>query len=52
MALAKDATFLAMGDHLGTGLGEVAVDGCSSARGNLASGADGNDKGDHPKKTW
>ena len=40
------------GDCLGTGLGEVAVDGCSSAGGVLVSGADGGDKGDHPNKMW
>ena len=40
------------GDHLGTDLGEVAVDGCSSAGGVLAGVANGGDKGDHPNKTW
>ena len=40
------------GDHLGTGLGEAAVGGCSSARGALADGADVGDGGDHPKKMW
>ena len=40
------------GDCLGTDLGVVPVDGCSSARGVLAGVADGVDKGDHPNKTW
>ena len=40
------------GDHLGTDLGEGAMDGCSSAGGVLLSGADGGDEGDHPNKTW
>ena len=40
------------GDHLGTCLGETAMDGCSSAGDVLAGGADGDDKGDHPNKTW
>ena len=40
------------GDHLGTDLGEAAADGCSSAGGVLASGADGGDKGDCPNKMW
>ena len=40
------------GDCLGTDLGEVATDGCSSVRGVLAGGADGGDGGDHPNKTW
>ena len=40
------------GDHLGTDLGEVAADGCSSTRGVLVSGEDGGDEGDHPNKTW
>ena len=40
------------GDHLGTDLGEVAVDGCSSAGGILASRADGGDEGDHPNNMW
>ena len=39
-------------DHLGTDLGEVAADGCSSIRGVLAGGADGGDGGDHPNKMW
>ena len=40
------------GDHLGTDLGGVAADGCSSAGGVLAGGADGGDRGDCPKKMW
>ena len=40
------------GDCLGTDLGEAAVDGCSSAVGDLEGGADGGDEGDHPNKTW
>ena len=40
------------GDHLGAGLGEAAVGGCSSTRGALAGGADGGDGGDFPNKTW
>ena len=39
-------------DHLGAGLGEVAVDGCSPARGALVGGAGGGDRGDHPSKMW
>ena len=38
------------GDCLGTGLGEVAMDGYSSAGDVLAGGADGDDEGDHPSK--
>ena len=40
------------GDHLGTCLGEVAADGCSSTGDVLAGGADGDDEGDHPNKMW
>ena len=40
------------GDHLGTGLGEAAADGYSSAGCALAGGADGDDGGDCPNKTW
>ena len=40
------------GDCLGAGMGEVAMGGCSSARGSLEGGADGGDGGDHPNKTW
>ena len=40
------------GDHWGTGLGEVAADGCSSTRYVLVVGAGEDDKGDHPNKTW
>ena len=40
------------GDCLGTGMGEVAVGGCSSTRGALVGGADGGDGGDHPNKMW
>ena len=39
-------------DHLGTGLGEAAADGCSSAWGILASGVDRGDEGDCPNKMW
>ena len=48
----KGCCLFGYGDHLGTGLGEVAVDGCSSAWGILVSGADRGDEGDHPNKTW
>ena len=37
------------GDHLDTGLGEVAMGGCSPTGDALVGGADG---GDHPNKTW
>ena len=40
------------GDHLGTGLGKVAADGCSSAQDVLTGRTDGDDKGDCPNKTW
>ena len=40
------------GDHLGAGLGEVAVGGCSPTRGALVGGADGGGRGDCPNKTW
>ena len=40
------------GDHLGSGLVEAAVGGCSPAGGALAGEADGGDRGDHPNKTW
>ena len=40
------------GDHLGTGLGEAAMGGCSPTGGALVGGADGGDGGDHPNKTW
>ena len=40
------------GDHLGTDLGEAAMDGCSSTGGVLVGGADGGDEGDHPNKMW
>ena len=46
----KGCHLFSHGDHLGTDLGEVAVDGCSSTRGVLAGGADGGDGGDHPNK--
>ena len=39
-------------DHLGTGLGEAAMDGCSLTGGALAGGADGGDGVDHPNKMW
>ena len=48
----KGCCLFGHGNHLGTGLGEMAVDGCSSAGSILASGADGGDGGDHPNKTW
>ena len=40
------------GDHLGTGLGEAAMDVCSSAMDILAGRADEDDEGDHPSKMW
>ena len=40
------------GDYLGTGLGEAAMDGCTSTGDVLAGRADGDDKGDCPNKTW
>ena len=40
------------GDCLGSGLGEVAADGCSSAWGVLANGIDQSDEGNCPNKTW
>ena len=39
-------------DHLGFGVGEVAMGVCSSTRVALAGGADGGDRGDHPNKMW
>ena len=48
----KGCHLFSHGDHLGTDLGEVAMDGCSSARGFLVGGVDGGDGGDHPNKTW
>ena len=39
-------------DHLGAGLGEVAMDVCSSAGDVLAGGANMDDKGNHPSKMW
>ena len=41
-----------LGDHLGTGLGEVTADGCSSARSILVSEADGGNGGDCPNRMW
>ena len=38
--------------HLGAGVEEAAVGGCSSARVALVGGADGGHGGDHPNKTW
>ena len=38
------------GDHLGTGLGEAAMNGCSSTGDVLVGGADGDDEGDCPSK--
>ena len=40
----KGCCLFGCGDHLGTDLGEAAADGCSSARGVLAGGADGSDE--------
>ena len=40
------------GDHLGTGMGEVAAGGCSSTRGALVGEADWGDGVDCPNKTW
>ena len=40
------------GDHLGSGLGEAAVDDCSSACDVVVSGMDRSDEGNHPNKTW
>ena len=40
------------GDHLGTGLGEVATDGCSPIGGALVGGVDEGDKDDCQNKTW
>ena len=48
----KGCCLFGHGDHLGAGLGEVAVGGCSSTRGALVGGADVGDRGDHPNKTW
>ena len=48
----KGCCLFSHGDHLGAGLGEVAVDGCSPTGGALAGGADGGDRGDHPNKMW
>ena len=39
------------GDHLGSGLGEVVADGCSSAQGVLANGTDQSDEGKCPNIT-
>ena len=48
----KGCCLFGHGDHLGTGLGEMAVGGCSPARGALVGGADVGDRGDCPNKTW
>ena len=48
----KGCCLFGHGDFLGTDLGEVAADGCSSVGGVLAGGADGGDGGDCPNKTW
>ena len=40
------------GDHLGSGLGEAVVDGCSSAWGVLVNGAEWSDKINCPNNTW
>ena len=48
----KGCHFFGHGDHLGTGLGEAATDVCSSTGDVLAGGADEDDKGDHPNRTW
>ena len=46
----KECRLFGHGDCLGSGLGEVAADGCSSAWGVLANGIDGSDEGNHPNK--
>ena len=48
----KECHLFGHGDCLGTGLGEVATNGCSSTGDVLAGGADGDDEGDHPNKMW
>ena len=52
MDLPKDAAFLGHGDHLASGLGEAAADGCSSVWGVLANGTDQSDEGNCPNKMW
>ena len=48
----KGCCLFGCGDHLGTGMGELAMGGCSSSAGALIGGEDGGDRGDHPNKTW
>ena len=48
----KGSHLFGHGDCLGTGVGGVAVGGCSSTRGALAGGTDGGDGGDCPNKVW
>ena len=48
----KGCCLFGHGDHLGTGLGEAVVDGCSSTGCALAGRADGDDGGDRPNRTW
>ena len=45
----KGSHLFSHGDHLGTGMGEASVGGCSSTRGALVGGTDG---GDCPNKMW
>ena len=47
----KGCHLFGQGDCLGTGLGEAAVDGCSSTGDVLVGGADGDDEGNYPNKT-
>ena len=48
----KGCCLFGCGDHLCTGLGEAATDGCSPTRGALVGVADEGDGGDHPNKMW
>ena len=48
----KGCCLFGHGDSLGTGLGEAAMEGCSSTGDVLAGGANGDDKGDCPSKMW
>ena len=48
----KGCCLFGHGDHLGAGLEEAVTDGCSPAGGTLVGGADGDDGGDQPNKTW
>ena len=47
----KECHLFGHGDCLGSGLGEAAADGCSSAWGVLANRIDQSDEGIHPNKT-